>query len=128
METKHTPGPWTIERPKAFGDKAGCDRTLSVYAHGTQPYTPSPDDISEKAGMQIARMTCYVLASSDKEQCRQHAATYSAKNIEANARLIAAAPDLLQACIHAAKFTAFDPANFAHITKELQAAIAKATN
>lgn len=89
MSKGHTPGPWVIERPEDFGDKPGLDRTIQVRAgKGTYEF----DD----KGSVVASLTCYTLATSDEEAFKRHAEIYSAEQIEANARLIAAAPFMLE--------------------------------
>lgn len=89
METKHTPGPWDVE----------IDGTCSAaWPHITAPSRPLECPIAELPAL-------YVL----KEEFNHRAETYQenpdifekaeifSENV-ANARLIAAAPDLLAAC------------------------------
>jgi hypothetical protein len=69
---KHTPGPWTYSRSQQYGDW----RFYVAQADGA-PYTPHYSDVA----------TLIAETVSDERRSIQ----------EANARLIAAAPDLLEA-------------------------------
>lgn len=64
METKHTPGPWTVV-------KNGNSKSLVRYSDGEN--------------------VTYVAQCNDMQFCPEHG------TVEANARLIAAAPELLAA-------------------------------
>ena len=95
-DSKHTPGPWTTEYENT---------------HGAVNYSIHPPT-AKKIEDGIARGRVYTrpLAYSIKE--------------EANARLIAAAPDLLEACENIENDGGQVPE---HVWKMIQAAIAKAT-
>lgn len=96
MTAKHTPGPWTCSRDDQFGDT----RFYVTQQEGA-PYTPDYSDVAT-----LIAETC----SGDRV----------AKQ-EANARLIAAAPELLEALKEAALWVDGELKNKVH------AAIAKAT-
>lgn len=104
METKHTPGPWQVKYDEQTGRPSG------IYA---------PDDAGIPGAVgHIVRLRGLGLPSSEKAQ--------------ANARLIAAAPDLLEALI-VAKAT-IDELNamcrattYPKVFDQINAAIAKAT-
>ena len=72
MTTQHTPGPWTFSQSTEYGDK----RFYIAQADGA-PYTPHYSDVA----------TLIAETVNDERKSIQ----------EANARLIAAAPDLLEA-------------------------------
>lgn len=95
-KTKHTPGPWTVNRA-----------TLQVRAEYTSGGETSFDIIAELPAEYATESEC-----------------------EANAALIAAAPDLLEAAIACAEYSALtwsdDPDNEPGFFKDLRDAIAKA--
>lgn len=74
METKHTPGPWTFSR----WDEHGYTRFYIAQQEGA-PYTPDYSDVSSMVTETVSGERIAVQ--------------------EANARLIAAAPELLEALI-----------------------------
>lgn len=93
MNTKHTPGPWSYST-----SHSGWSYTINIHQADDAEYTPEWSD--------VAFCTC----DGERKQIQ-----------EANARLIAAAPELLDALIavlHSKDRNALDMAN---------AAIAKAT-
>lgn len=96
--SKHTPGPWTIN-----------------YAPNGLPYQIIASDQDDtkpgKVGTKITRWASISLPSSTEGM--------------ANARLIAASPDLLEACIEAIE--AIKDGDAQSATNALNAAIAKAT-
>ena len=97
MESKHTPGPWTIQKYYSNGCEAG-------------PWIMAgPDSDGQRRIVASVGGAPYIDAD-------RGATTY------ANARLIAAAPDLLVAC--RAALMMIDP--FVHDVTEIEAAIAKA--
>jgi len=102
MEHKHTPGPWEITSRRA-------------------PY--SEDNDFPGVGISILDGEC---ASGVHED----AIEVWGENCEANARLIAAAPELLQSCrgmLHALETDCRDTDKWAALMGEAVAAIAKAT-
>lgn len=78
MESKHTPGPWGID-----------------YVT-TDVQWPVVNDASDNPVCEI--VLCYLPDTDDADPCKQEA--------EANARLIAAAPDLLDALKSSLQFVA----------------------
>jgi hypothetical protein len=74
MTTKHTPGPWHV------GHSGYSNTPFLVYPHGQ----PRPD-------WRRSRPVPYIIALVEQDEGPDHKAQ------EANARLIAAAPDLLAA-------------------------------
>jgi len=101
MEHKHTPGPW-----------GWSHREIPSGNYSTQVY-----DANEK---EIATIAWYPV--------RQNNITTTSR--EANARLIAAAPDLLQSCrgmLHALETDCRDTDKWAALMGEAVAVIAKAT-
>lgn len=99
MSAQHTPGPWTYSRWDQFGDA----RFYVAQAEGA-PYTPNYSDVA----------TLITETVSDERTAIQ----------EANARLIAAAPELLAALQHVVRHR--DQHNASDFEYYL-AAIAKAT-
>ena len=91
--SKHTPGPWTLGGPIGSGHLHGREPKFRVYAHRT--------------------LFLEVCADPDG---------YVRGENEANARLIAAAPDLLEACKVALGIIGFGAEH-----DQISAAIAKAT-
>lgn len=76
--TGYTPGPWTVDTTNAFG----------VYGVRTD-YATHPGHDGAGYGSQICSMFTVSFQQTDKKTRPQR---------DANARLIAAAPDLLAAC------------------------------
>lgn len=101
-ETKHTPGPWEVS-----------------------PNWPFPTDLSGRTFDAVAKKfgdTTSLICSF------QHSVMRDSQN--ANARLIAAAPELLVICeaiSRAWKHTGNEPKRHPELEKELQRVIAKAT-
>lgn len=100
--SKHTPGPWVVTQ---YGT-AVCVATGNYL---------KPHD-TERAGEDDEECDDYWIA-----ECADHLLARDYDECKANARLIAAAPELLEAC----KDAAADMPNLI-IRKHLQAAIAKA--
>jgi len=87
----HTPGPWTFSQGAEYGDF----RFYVAQADGA-PYTPHYSDVA----------TLIAETVNDERKSIQ----------EANARLIAAAPDLLEACQTFAEWLRREDAGFDHKT------------
>lgn len=102
MITKHTPGPWHIKSATASGFKTKSGGN-GIYA----PARPTDDFFI----LQIASMETNL----------------SGQEVEANARLIAAAPELLEAAIYLMDDLrhSYEPRSAA--LDKIEAAIAKAT-
>ncbi|HEJ4644000.1 TPA: hypothetical protein ACWMI6_005978 [Pseudomonas aeruginosa] len=108
--SKHTPGPWVLDTiPTSVG-----------ICHRIGPFPPRrPDDVKVRHACLYAD---YPSASNPADE-----------ELEANARLIAAAPELLEALQHIEEYWNRDSNEQAmtdalwHIIETAQAAIAKAT-
>jgi len=94
MTTNHTPGPWKKARNSSFWEVV----------------TPFQDQLIDEAN-EFSPSVAYAWGSTEEEA-------------EANASLIAAAPDLLEAC-QAADWNSLDLPEF--VREKLSAAISKAT-
>lgn len=94
MTTNHTPGPWKKARNSSFWEVV----------------TPFQDQLIDEAN-EFSPSVAYAWGSTEEEA-------------EANASLIAAAPDLLEAC-QAADWNNLDLPEF--VREKLSAAISKAT-
>lgn len=107
-EMKHTRGPWSV----CYYDAGDRD----YYDHmGPCPSIQAPDD-----------QDCAIVHWDGFKQQYWASANGNQKQIEANARLIAAAPDLLAAC--QAYVKAYDETTGTiHVNGKMRAAIAKAT-
>ena len=107
METKHTPGPWRV----GFRDHSGPDTITTVKEHKTQTSGRLPDTIA------VVRWGC---------DCCKGTSPLNDTEL-ANARLIAAAPELLDICQKIKAYfhnpQAFDTEKLGEL---LEAAIAKA--
>jgi len=100
--TKHTPGPWEWVEPPIVGYRA-------IYI------TASPNDPNAKHGPYLA-----------SDIGTLHRSGYETDGEwEANARLIAAAPDLLEACKEASKHLTWGDVD-TEVAQMVNAAIAKA--
>lgn len=112
-EQLHTPGPWKIEID-------GTNSGRWPHIRTTGPYF---DDGSERT---IAELECIRVVSKG----RRWQKTPDADEIEANASLIAAAPELLAACKFVQKYFAMlaekDKPIATQLTQALESAIAKA--
>ena len=82
MQTKHTPTPWKFERRGDSSARAAIEHNIPLEDYPFAVWIPSPPFVLGAIGMLIAK-TDGLHSSSD--EC------------EANARLIAAAPELLEA-------------------------------
>jgi hypothetical protein len=125
-ETKHTPGPW-VYNLYPYGDEEvekrrslGIEPVRMLTNEGQAPIMGGPEDDSRR----IALVDCQV------EYKRGKAHLTECAEREANARLIAAAPDLLAVC---ARFEAYmlrkgDPwdGDDWQLMQDVRAAIAKA--
>lgn len=107
--TAHTPGPWLIWT-EPCPDKDTAKRELSLLVDGTEPFTPSLPMVTGLEGTCVATTGCGPTSA-------------------ANARLIAAAPELLEALVAICdELEAGDDTDAALIAKHAgRAAIAKAT-
>lgn len=111
MTTKHTPGPWRVDETKALG----------AYGVWTDYATHPGHD-----GAGYPSLVCSMVPTVKSEITREQR--------DANARLIAAAPDLLAACQESLAFISeIDFALLAELLdgrdsllERLQAAVAKA--
>lgn len=101
METKFTPGPWSFSRSEQWGDT----RFYVAQEEGA-PYTPNYSDVATLIAETVSGEIVHIQ--------------------EANARLIAAAPELFEALQRASQ-----SAGFQYMTHEtraaIEAALAKAT-
>jgi hypothetical protein len=105
-ETKHTPGPWLIAN----------DHVATHVKHH-----PWCADIRRATGPMIASLQAYPSGDRDPDW------DYTNDQAKADARLIAAAPDLLEACKLAARYWDGEyNHDQSHVTRALSAAIAKA--
>lgn len=104
---KHTPGPWRVDETKALG----------AYGVWTEYATHPGDD-----GAGYPSKICSVLQGGDRRISREQR--------DANAALIAAAPDLLEACrkilAWGVRANAFVEPEDGYLVDCLRAAIAKA--
>ena len=98
MSAKHTPGPWAFSRSDNFGDAR-----FYVAQQDGAPYTPNYSDVATLIAETV---------SGERVSIQ-----------EANARLIAAAPELLEALQEMVEIAESQ----GHIVKRARAAIAKAT-
>ena len=98
---KHTPGPWTAAGP-GIRETAGKDPRIMVL---------HPDGVR-------------LIATTHEGCTRPDGATICKDEQRANARLIAAAPELLAALKHARDYLLGD--NCGPLTKAMESAIAKA--
>lgn len=106
-ETKHTPGPWRAGRYDMATIVDGYD---SKWIYSDAPAAAVTDDRREPRPRYVA-----VASGSEVEDWDE---------VMANAYLIAAAPDLLAACIEAARY---HRGGKSIIGRMLRAAISKAT-
>ena len=107
MSAKHTPGPWAFSRSDNFGDAR-----FYVAQQDGAPYTPNYSDVATLIAETV---------SGERVSIQ-----------EANARLIAAAPDLLTALTTVVEHWTAQFERNGHLApewcKQARAAIAKATN
>lgn len=82
MKTKHTPGPWSLGRPDSQGQDAYMCEVMTAYA-------------TKSEGASIGCYDVICRTWSPREICAS--LRLSREECFANARLIAAAPDLLSA-------------------------------
>lgn len=99
--SKHTPGPWRVIEYSQFGDTR-----FDIAQEDGAPYTPSLSD--------VATLICHVRPDYIPIQ-------------EANARLIASAPELLEALRVAVRQNSHDMLMTGEEIRKCESAIAKAT-
>ncbi len=115
---RHTPGPWTVCLGKVVPDAETFG--FAILAEGKVPSIC-------RAGTYEAHML--MLDKSSREIHPDSAAYFAPEEVEANARLIATAPELLEACRWALKAWTEKPPigkTLAELQTMLRAAIARA--
>jgi hypothetical protein len=109
--SKHTPGPWEVTK-----DNLGVCVGLNVFLHPEEPRRMTEEECEKE---EIDPCDDYSIAD-----CSGGILARPSEECEANARLIAAAPELLEACKEALKNC--DGRTQPTLTRKLSQAIAKA--